>query len=253
MLGDDFRRIDPERLQLIKRCLPWTNGMPIPVSLFDDVYPGGYSRILRLPIKTSSDSFLLTAVFNLDEEAHATDLAFARLGINSDYTYRVFEFWSGEYRGTFRSSFHVVVPPNSCRLFRISKARPHPWLLSTDMHVQQGAVEIDALEWNEQSMTFTGAVTRPKGESGNLFFIMPRGMRMINHESSFLMKELLDMNVVIRTPIHFSSDRENFELHFEKQKTPYVSRKGWMPYTSEKEWLEYIERQKKPGDTRVYE
>ena len=122
--------------------------------------------------------------------------------------YRVYELWNEEYRGTFRGRFRAVVPPAACRLYRIARARPYPWLLGTDLHVQQGAAEITSLSWDEASMTLTGAATRPAGERGNLFFLMPRDMSLINHSESFLMKEVLDMNVVVRRPIHFASERD---------------------------------------------
>lgn len=54
-------------------------------------------------------------------------------------------------------------------------------------------------------------------------------------------------------PVHFDEEREHFELRFEAQQTPYVSQKGWMPYTSESEWLAFAEKQRRLGDTRVYE
>ena len=83
MLGDDYRRIDPERLRLVKLCLPRTRGMPVPVDLFDDVHPGGYSRMLKLEIDTGWETYVLVAVFNMDDEAYATDLSFltSRTGV----------------------------------------------------------------------------------------------------------------------------------------------------------------------------
>jgi len=258
MLGDDYRRIDPERLRLVKLCLPRTRGVPVPVDLFDDVRPGrvhpdGYARMLKLAIDTGWDEYTLVAVFNMDDEAYAADIAFARLGLAPESAYRVYELWNEEYRGTFRERFRAVVPPSACRLYRISQARPYPWLLGTDLHVQQGAAEITALSWDSASMTLAGTATRPAGELGNLFFLMPRAMSLINHTESFLMKEVLDMNVVIRRPVHFSAEREAFELRFRPRGTPYVSRKGWLPYTTEREWLEYAERHRAPDDARVFE
>ncbi len=253
MLGDDYRRIDPERLRLVKLCLPRTRGVPVPVDLFDDVHPGGYSRMLKLEIDTGWDTYVLVAVFNMDDEAYATDLSFSRLGLESESAYRVYELWTEEYRGTFKGRFRAVVPPAACRLYRISRARPYPWLLGTDLHVQQGAVEIASLSWDGPGMALSGTATRPAGESGNLLFLMPRSMSLINHGGSFLMKEVLDMNVVIRKPVHFASEREAFELRFKPRGTPYVSRKGWLPYTTEQEWLEYAERHRSPGDPRVFE
>ena len=253
MLGDDYRRIDPERLRLVKLCLPRTRGVPVPVDLFDDVHPGGYSRMLKLEIDTGWDTYVLVAVFNMDDEAYATDVSFSRLGLESESAYRVYELWTEEYRGTFKGRFRAVVPPAACRLYRISRARPYPWLLATDLHVQQGAAEITSLSWDGPSMTLSGTATRPSGESGNLLFLMPRTMSLINHGESFLMKEVLDMNVVIRRPVHFTTGREAFELRFRPLETPYVSRKGWLPYTTEQEWLEYAERHRSPGDPRVFE
>ena len=253
MLGDDYRRIDPERLRQVKLCLPRTRGVPVPVDLFDDVHPDGYARMLKLAIDTGWDEYTLVAVFNMDDDAYAADVAFARLGLAPESAYRVYELWNEEYRGTFRDRFRAVVPPSACRLYRISQARPYPWLLGTDLHIQQGAVEITALSWNEASMTLAGTATRPAGERGNLLFLMPRAMSLINHTESFLMKEVLDMNVVIRRPVHFSAEHEAFELRFRPRGTPYVSRKGWLPYTTEREWLEYAERHRAPDDPRVFE
>ncbi len=253
MLGDDYRRIDPERLRLVKLCLPRTQRVPVPVDLFEDVHPDGYTRILKLAVDTGWDEYTLVAVFNMDDEAYATDVSFARLGLAPESAYRVYELWNEEYRGTFRGRFRTVVPPSACRLYRIARARPYPWLLGTDLHVQQGAAEITALSWDEASMTLAGTATRPAGERGNLFFLMPRAMSLINHTESFLMKEVLDMNVVIRRPVHFSAEREAFELRFRPRGTPYVSRKGWLPYTTEREWLEYAERHRAPDDPRVFE
>jgi hypothetical protein len=132
-------------------------------------------------------------------------------------------------------------------------ARAHPWLLSTDMHVQQGAVEVSTLAWDEARMRLTGSVRRPVGEKGNVFFLMPSGFRLTNHEGTGLMKELIDMNVVVRMPVSFARETEAFELEFTPRGTPYVGRKGWMRYPREEDWLAEVKKNRKPGDTRVIE
>jgi hypothetical protein len=251
MLGDDYRRIDPGRLRMVKMCLPRTEGMPIPVDLFENPHPLGYCRMLKLPVETGWDSYIVLAVFSTDGESYSDDIEFERLGLDPQTSHRVFEFWNQEYVGTFRKHFPCRVPPTDCRLYRISRAREHPWLLSTDMHVQQGAVEVKSLEWNPESMRLTGTVSRPPGESGNLLFLMPRGYRLINHEGTLLMKEVLDMNVVIRKDIHLDEDDAPLDLRFEPLNTNYVSRPGWLPFTTEEEWLDHLEKNRDPGETRV--
>lgn len=254
MLGDDYSRISEERLRMVKLCLPRTQGMPVPVDLFDHVYPNDYSRYLKLPVKTPWESFLLVAVFNNeDETVYNAELDFARLGLDAGKPYRMYEFWTEEYCGTYREHFKYVIPPKSCRLFRISEARKHPWLLSTDMHIQQGSVEVEALKWDEDKMCLSGTATRPVGEVGNLFFLMPRKMRVINNEGLWTMKELEDMNVVIRKEIRFNKEHEDFEIFFEPWEEKYIVAKPLMPYDTEAEWLDYVKKHRKPGDTRVIE
>jgi hypothetical protein len=253
MLGDDYRGISEERLHMVKLCLPRTQDMPVPVDLFDNVFPDGYSRYLKLRVKRPWESYLVLAIFNEDETAYNAEFDFYKLGLDRDKPYRISEFWTEEYCGTYKEHFKYIIPPNSCRLFRISEARKYPWLLSTDMHIQQGAVEIKALNWDEEKMCLSGTATRPAGEVGNLFFLMPRKMRVINNEGLFLMKDLNDMNVVIRKEIRFHNEHEKFEIFFEPWEEKYIVAKPLMPYDTEIEWLNYVKKHGNPGDTRVIE
>ncbi len=253
MLGDDFRRISEERLQLIKMCLPRTNDMPVPVDLFDHVFPDDYARYLKLQVNTPWDNYQVVAVFNLDQSAYNAELDFGKLGLDTGKTYRIYEFWNEIYCGTYLERFKTIIPPNSCRLFRISEARKYPWLLSTDMHIQQGAVEVESLKWDPGRRRLSGTVTRPEGQTGNLYFLMPRKMRVINDKGLFLMKELEDMNVVIRKEIKFTKAHESFEIFFEPWEEKYVTAKPLLPYATEVQWLEYIRKHRIPGDTRVIE
>lgn len=250
MLGDDIYTINQDRLNMIKLCLPRTQGWPIAVDLFDNVYPDNYSRYLKLPVKTSWGEYQLLAVFNNDGAPYDARLDFDQLGLDKAKSYRIYEFWNEEYHGTFKGHFDYIVPPNSCRLFRISEARDYPWLLSTDMHIQQGAVEVEELNWDEKRMRLSGKVTRPVGETGNLFFLMPRKMRVINSEGLWLMKELDDMNVIIRKEIKFTREHETFEIFFEPWERKYIPG-HLMKQGTEEEWMEKMNKGTKNESTRV--
>jgi hypothetical protein len=65
------------------------------------------------------------------------------------------------------------------------------------------------------------------------------------------MKDLDDMNVIIRKEIRFESDREEFEIYFEPLEERYVTGKHLMPFATEAEWLDYVKKNRKPGDTRI--
>lgn len=255
MLGDDYTRMDPERLRMVKYCLPRTQGMFKPVDLFERVHPEDYCRILKLEVQTAWDSYVLAAVFNLDAKPYACELDFAKLGLDPAAAHRVFEFWNGEYVGTFKRRLACTVPAGTCRLYRIARARPHPWLLGTDLHVQQGAVEVRALKWDAAKMCLSGTVSRPAGERGSLYLLMPRNMRLVNHEGTSLLKELLDFTVIIRVPLEFKRDRVDFKFEFERwELTPLAPTEwGLVRYGTEEEWRAYMQKHSEPGDTRVYE
>lgn len=214
MLGDDIRRIDEERLRMIKLCMPRTDAMAEPLDLFSHVQPDSYARLLALRVKTDWDDYLLLAVFNLDKSARREKLSAGLLGLDSARSYRIYDFWNEEYAGCFRGEFAPEIPADSCKLYRISRTRKHPWLLSTNMHIQQGNVEVTALKWNPRAMTLSGRVTRPRGERGSLYFIMPNNYMLVNHEHHWLMKVGTDNSVVIRRDFEFTKKEMPFDLKF---------------------------------------
>jgi hypothetical protein len=209
--------------------------------------------MLKLVVNVDWDEYMLVAVFNFDDGGYDTALDFEKLGLETDAAWRVFDFWNREYVGTFRANCPVCVPPMACRLYRLTKARPHPWLLGTDMHVQQGAVEIEALAWDEQAQVLRGTAVRPAGERGNLFFDLAYPLKLTNHAGTCQMKDVRDNRVVVRWPLTFEHERVDFELRFERMTTRFENRRGWLPYATHEEFLAYFEQNRKPGDTRVLE
>ena len=87
------------------------------------------------------------------------------------------------------------------------------------MHIQQGLVEVPELKWDPKRLELSGKVTRPKGESGSLLFVMPDGFRLVNHEGHKLMKVGRDNAVVIRRDFAFAGRKPvGFKLLFERMK-----------------------------------
>lgn len=214
MLGDDIRKIHPQRLQMIKQCLPRTTEVAFPLDLFERPGPELYPRLFSLAVDTPWERYILLAAYNLDDRAWTGEVDFFRLGLPKNRLFRVYEFWNEQYVGTRRDTLEISVPPLACRLYRIAPARKHPWLLSSDLHIQQGKVEIRDLTWNAESLILSGTALRPQGETGNLIFLMPPGYRLINHENHFLLKDGRDSTVQIRRPLTFPSDAESFTLEF---------------------------------------
>lgn len=242
-LSDYLPGMDPERLRMIKMILPRTKGIPVPVDLFDRPTCEGGCHILKKPVKTSWDEYMLALVFNSQPDSpdfHA-ELDFAKLGLDPDKSYRVFEFWNGEYLGTFKNSFEVSIPAGICRLYRICEARPYPWILGTDMHIEQGNAELRGVNWNPETRTLSGTAVRPQGESGRIYFTIPRHLYLADRTHIMTMKEVIDMQTVAALPINFDdAGCKDFELKFKVKDNDLLAHQGWFDFTTESGWLEYL-------------
>jgi hypothetical protein len=146
-----------------------------------------------------------------------------------------------------------VILPESCKLYRIAEKRPHPWLLSTDMHIQQGYCEVPVVNWDPEKKRLSLSVTRPAGERGNVYILMPGNYRLINNKGVHLLKELLDFCVIMRLPVVFDSEIKSFEFDFEEWDPVSLAPRGHIAYSTKQEWLDYMRDNYKKQTTRVFE
>ncbi|MBP5641397.1 MAG: hypothetical protein J6X55_18115 [Victivallales bacterium] len=122
--------------------------------------------------------------------------------------------------GTTSGDYIAEVPPQSPTVLRIEERREHPWLLSCDMTIRQGESEVTELQWDEDTMTLSGKVTRAKGEEGNLFFLMKDGYAPVTNEGLVIVRYIRDWDMVIKKHIVFTKDTEEFQIPFkESEKT----------------------------------
>ncbi len=251
VLSGDFRDMREDKINMMKLVLPRTEFSSKPVDLFKRVAPGDYSRIQKVDVKTSWDEYTLVGVFNPDQTPYRLELNFEELGLEGEQI--IYDFWNEEYRGVFKDSFPVTLLEESCKLYRFTKKRNHPWLIGTNMHIQQGVADIKCLEWNDQTMTLSGTASRPVGEKGSVIISAPRNMKLINRGKCHVMKELLDHRLVIEVPLEFDKEEVNFELTFEKWEFQNISPRGLMPYSTIDELKAYMKENYVREKTRVFE
>ena len=213
MLGDDIERIHPERLELIKKCLPRISQCAKPADLFKRTYPDDYPRIFVLPLEKKWGKWSICAVFNLDNQACKHDISMDELNLkNKDY--HLYEFWNGQYLGVVQKSFEVDIPAYSCRLYRLEEVKPYPWILSTDMHILQGYVEIESLEWDAKKKVLKGSAARPAGTEGSLYVIAPEGYRLVNFNGHWVARDENTQALIIRRNLVFKTAKSLWELEF---------------------------------------
>ncbi len=204
MLGDDIDRIDPARLDLIRQLFPRLPECARPLDLFDALEPA-YPRVFHLKVDKGWDTWDLVAIFNFDKTPLTQRIDFARLGRDAAAPQLIWDHWAGKYLGAHSAAFDAFVPPESVRLFRISAQRPHPWLLSTDMHVRQGQAEIELCQWDPAARTLTLRATRPTGSQGNVYLTVPKNMPLAEPARLWIARDANDNSLIVRVPFDFST------------------------------------------------
>ncbi|MBM3947246.1 MAG: hypothetical protein FJ315_07620, partial [SAR202 cluster bacterium] len=165
-LSDRLPELSEERLALIPRCLPSYRRAATPVDLFDrDDYP----RLWDLPVKTAWGQWRVLGVFNLEEEPGSVTVNLSRLGLEAGREYLVYDFFGGRLIGKVEGLegadllLKVPVPATDVRLLKAVAREERPFVLSTDMHLTQGGVELPEVAWDEETLTLSGVATRSAG------------------------------------------------------------------------------------------
>jgi hypothetical protein len=213
MLGDDIDRIGEERLALIRRVLPREPGAARPVDLFDAPEPD-YAKVFDLVVERPWDQWHVLAMFNLNRNPIRKQIALGRLGVDPAGSYAVWDFWNGRLQDAATGTLDVDVPPESVKLLRVSRLRAHPWLVSTDMHIRQGAAEILDCRWDTASLTSNIRCRRPAGEQGNLYVRVPPGWALADPRGLWIAKDGRDASLLVRAQVKFGAGPAEVRIPF---------------------------------------
>ncbi len=194
MLGDDIGRTADERLAIVKKCLPRLPEAARSLDLFECPDPD-YPKLFHLPVQTSWDRYV------------------------------VWDFWNERFDGACRKTLRLTAAPNSVKLVRLSRQRPHPWLMSTDMHVRQGQAEIEDCRWDAATMTLRFRARRPAGERGNVFVLAPPGLEAADPRGLWLAEDgRRNKSLIIRCDVEFSGQAEEKAIRFARLKAAVAAR-----------------------------
>jgi hypothetical protein len=217
MLGDDIDRMTDERLRLVKQCLPRMPEAAYSLDLFESIAPD-YPKLFHLPIQTSWDRWDLVALFNYDDVPREVAVDLKRLGLDPAADYATWDFWNERFDGVCKGTFRIAAAPRSVKLLRLSPLRPHPWLLSTDMHVRQGQAEIENCRWDSAANALKFRAQRPAGERGNVFLLVPPGWELANPAGLWLGKDPRNKSVIARCDLEFDGASVEKTIRFAPMK-----------------------------------
>jgi hypothetical protein len=91
----------------------------------------------------------------------------------------------------------MIVPPRSVKLLRVAAVLPHPWGLSTDIHIRQGQAELTTVAWAEATRSLRLRTTR----SGNVFLRVPKEFRVAEPAGLGIAKDGKAASLIVRVPV----------------------------------------------------
>jgi Melibiase len=141
-----------ERLDIIRRTIPFHGLQPRPVDLFEQPIP----RIWLLTDTRTLPRRDVLALYNWDDHDQTISCALAKIGLDKETRYLAFDYWDNKLEPNIESRLNVTVPAQSCRILAVRPVSDHPQLLSTSRHVTQGMVDVTAENWDGARLVLSG-------------------------------------------------------------------------------------------------
>jgi hypothetical protein len=146
--------LPPERLDILKRCLPSHHCQARPVDYFDSVMPSIWLLTdTSQPVRRD-----VLGLYNWESKTSSIGYDAAKAGLDGTKTYHAFDFWSKQPLPDFKGEFKFDVPAESCRVIAVRADEGHPVLVSTSRHVTQGIVDVTNETWKDETLSATSQV-----------------------------------------------------------------------------------------------
>jgi hypothetical protein len=152
--SEDYAKLPPDRLDLLKRTLPSHSATARPVDLFENRIPGLWLVTdAATPDHPRRD---VVGVFNWDSKEKAFDESLAKIGLPGDTEQIAFDFWSNALTPPFKGRLAQTLRPQSCAVLAVRPVLDRPQLISTSRHITQGMVDVREEKWDAKSRTLSG-------------------------------------------------------------------------------------------------
>lgn len=166
--GDTLAGLPPERMRLLQQALPVCDVRPLDLYPIFELVP-----VWDLKIRRPFGAWDVVSLFNFSDQPETIQTALDALGL-PEGTYVFYDFWSGVW-GETSGTLGRELAPHSNAVLALHRATAHPQFLSTDRHITQGGVGLEALAWDEAAKTLSGTTRAVGGFPDTLVFRVPEG------------------------------------------------------------------------------
>jgi hypothetical protein len=224
--SDWMPALPPERLDILRRCMPSHDAVSRPV----DVFEQQPARIWHVSDTRGSTRRDVVALYNWNEQPATIECDADRIGLPAADEYVAFDFWANQLLPPFRGKLRADLPAGgSCRILAVRPKCEHPQLLSTSRHITQGIVDVTEETWDAATATLSAASKIVADDPYELRIVLPAGdkpwrARSLNLSTESkgvqIKAELKQDGQLLRTTIRCPASVEvKWKVQFEPAKT----------------------------------
>lgn len=217
-IGENLEDLDRERIHLLTLVLPSYGQAARPLDLFIHNTPEIYD--LRVRTKWDAWHVLLLQNWGAVEKSYA--ISFSHLGLKDNEPYLVFRFWDQHFLGKFTTQVRLTVGARQGGTYAIREPRPYPWVLSTDMHLTQGGVELDGVNWDAGSKRLAGVAIRHPGDVGHVVIYVPSGYTISSASGPYQIERQASGAAVVPLEVKFGAQKAPWQITFAGTRAPSV-------------------------------
>ena len=201
-LGENMEDLDAERMRLLTLVLPSYGQSARPLDLFLHTTP----EIYDLKVKTDWEQWHVLMLQNWDEWDKTYPMRFSALGLDKEKGYLVFSFWDQAFLGEFRGEVDLKVRMRQGETYAIREVPTHPWVLSTDLHLTQGGVELKGVRYEDSTERLEGEASRHAGAKGQVVIYVPQGYKIQSASGAYRVEDESSGAQVAHLQLEFERD-----------------------------------------------
>jgi len=211
-IGENLADLTSDRLRLLTLVLPIYGQAARPLDLFLHTTPEVYG----LSIRTKWDSWHVLIIQNWSDESKTYHVPFSELGLDRSQNYLIFRFWDQRLLGEFRGRAILHVGPEEGQTYAVRSLPTHPWILSTNMHLTQGGVELRDVNYDSSTQQLSGVASRHAGDSGRIVIYAPAGYEVRSASGPYRSERQTSGAEVIYLQVKFEQQTAPWSMTFEK-------------------------------------
>ncbi len=207
--GDDFKVLDEERVDILKRALPIIDMHPM------DLTPAIFNRedmLINLNIVKDYEEYQVSGVFNMKETADKRVVKFDEDLHLEDGKYLVYDYFRNEFLGIFDKEIELDFVPYEVRVLALRPFKGVPQVVSTSRHITQGAAEIKDMSFDGNTIKLTSDLVANDEYTVSVY--VPDGYSVLN-QAGFT-NVTRSGNIARFTFVPSETTEYSFEISFEK-------------------------------------